>query len=517
MPINRFGPAERVVVASQPLAIDAAHAVLAAGGSVVDAAVSAAAVLCVVEPGSTSVGGDLFALVWPTGAAAPAGLDSAGGAPAGMSVETLRGAGFTTMPRHGPWSVTVPGAVAGWGALLDRFGRLGLEQVLAPAVAVAEEGFRVTPRIAREWASAVGKLARDAAAAAVFLDGGRAPAAGERWANPALGALLRRLGAEGLRSVYAGELADRIAHAVAVLGGPLTAEDLAAWTGPEWVDALTVEFDGVTVHELPPPSQGLVALQAIALYADCDRGDPIDAEHAAIEALKIAFAQAHAHLADPATTPGVAGRLLDPRHLAALRAGIDPRRATPAARVGPASDTVFLAVADVAQGACALIQSLYEGFGSGIGVPGLGFVLQNRAACFDLDPGHPNHPAPRKRPYHTIIPALLSRDGVFAGCLGVVGGFMQPQGHLQVLRNVVERGLTPQQAVDAPRFRLHGGNHVAYEQGADPALLAALAGRGHHLTTAHPDTVGGAQLILRDGDALVGGTDRRKDGRVPAG
>ena len=187
MPINRFGPAERVVVASQRLAIDTAHAVIAAGGSVVDAAVSAAAVLCVVEPGSTSVGGDLFALVWPTGAAAPARLDAAGGAPAGMSVETLRGAGYTTMPRHGPWSVTVPGAVAGWGALLDRFGRLGLEQVLAPAVAVAEEGFRVTPRISREWASAAGKLARDAAAAAVFLAGGRAPAAGERWANPAAG------------------------------------------------------------------------------------------------------------------------------------------------------------------------------------------------------------------------------------------------------------------------------------------------------------------------------------------
>ena len=302
-----------------------------------------------------------------------------------------------------------------------------------------------------------------------------------------------------------------------VLGGPLTAEDLAAWPGPEWVDTLTGELDGLTIHELPPPGQGLVALQAIALYAGCDRRDPSTPSTPRSRASR--SRSRRATRTSPTRRPRRGSRAA-PRSRAPRDAAgrtIDPRRATPAARIGPASDTVFLAVADVEQGACALIQSLYEGFGSGIGVPGLGLRPAEPGACFDLDPAHPNHPAPGKRPYHTIIPALLSRDGAFAGCLGVVGGFMQPQGHLQVLRNVVERGMTPQQAVDAPRFRLHGGNHVAYEEGADPALLAALAARGHHLTTAHPDTVGGAQLILRDGDALVGGSDRRKDGGVDLG
>ena len=511
---GRFGPSERVVVASHPLATEAAHNILDAGGTVVDAAVSAAAVLTVVDPRSTGIGGDLFAMVWPEGEDRPIGLNAAGCAPSGMTVAALQAEGFRSMPQTGPWSVTVPGAVDGWRVLLGRYGRLEPGRVLEPAVRAAVDGFRITPAVAREWAATVDKLSSDVTASAVFLADGRPPAAGERWANPDYGQLLQRLGQEGWDIFYRGDVAQTIATAVEAAGGPLRFDDLAGWEGTEWVEALTVEFGGWTIHELPPPGQGLVALIAIALYELLPHTDAADAEHAAIEAVKVAFREAYGTLADPAFADVPVLELLHDDQLRSLARAVDMTRAAPG-QVGPATDTVYLAVADAEQGGCSLIQSLYEGFGSGLGVPGLGLTLQNRGGCFELDDAHPNRPEPGKRPYNTIMPAMLSDGGRFTGCMGVVGGFMQPQGHLQVLRNVVERGMTPQEAVDAPRLRVFSGRAVGVEQGFDADVLRALSDRGHEIGALGIHEAGGAQLILRSDDHFLGGSDRRKDGHEP--
>jgi gamma-glutamyltranspeptidase/glutathione hydrolase len=502
-----------MVATSHPRAAQAGLDMLDAGGSAADAAVAAAAVLNVVDPRSTGIGGDAFALCWFGDAEAPTALAAAGPAPAAMSVDALRAAGFDAMPGLGPWSITVPGSVSGWAALLDRYGRLGLERVLAPAIDLAEHGFAVTPVVAGEWAANVGRLAHDAAATAAFLPGGRAPRAGERFANPALGATLRRLAAAGPDELYRGALGDAIGAAVTAAGGPLRAEDLAAWAGAEWVEPITLRYRGVDVYELPPPGQGLIALQALALYEAIAPADPADQEHVAAEALKLAFADAQAYVADPDVEAVPTGALLSDRYLAERRAAIDPRRAGDAI-AGRPGDTVYVAAVDADGGACSFIQSLYEGFGSGVCVPDTGVLMQNRGSSFVLDDEHPNRPAGGKRPYHTIIPALLARDGEMLGCLGVVGGFMQPQGQLQILRGVLERGLDPQEALDAPRFRVLGGRRLGLEPGFDDGVRAELSARGHELSELGRFEGGGAQLVLRADDGLRGASDRRKDGHA---
>lgn len=506
-------PEGGMVVTSHPLAVEAGTRVLAAGGSAVDAAVAAAAVLTVADPRSTGLGGDLFALVWPAGASAPVGLEAAGPGPALLDLEIVRGAGFERMPRSGPWSVTVPGAPAGWTALLESFGRIPVAEVLEPAITAAEQGFDVTPGVAEEWLSAVDKLRADAAAAELFLPGDRAPAAGERFANPDLGATLRRFVAEGSEPFYRGDIAERIAAAVEARGGVLRAGDLAEWEGPSWVEPISVPFRDTRVFEMPPPGQGVVALESLAIYDGFEStGGPLD-DHRAIESLKRSIDDAAAVVADPRFTPSRAGELLSEAHLAARRASIG-ELAEAARSAGIATDTVYIAVVDRDGNACSLIQSVYEGFGSGVGVPGTGLVLQNRASGFTVEDGHPNRPEPRKRPFHTIIPAMIGRRGGFAGCLGVVGGYMQPQGQLQVLRNVLDRGMTAQQAVDAPRFRSYDGLAVHLEAGFPADVAADLAARGHEIHPLPRFECGGAQLILRDGARLDGGSDSRKDGMV---
>ncbi len=501
------------MVSSHPLATAAGHEILEAGGSVVDAAVAAAAVLTVVDPRSTGIGGDLFAMIWPKDGSEPVGLNAAGCAPAGMTVENLRAQGFVTMPQQGPWSVTVPGAVGGWRALLARFGEMGVDGVLAPAVRIASDGFRVTPVVGREWVKNAEKLRQDKAANEAFLSHGQPPAIGMHWANPDYARLLERLSREGLESFYRGDIAERIAGAVQAGGGPLRAEELMSWDGTEWVTPRDVTFGDLTVHELPPPGQGLVALMAIAMYDLHAFTDPVDSAHVAIEALKLAFSEGQSRLGDPCVVDVPIDELLASNAVQELAARIDMQQARET-HIGPPSDTVYLAVVDADRGACSLIQSVYEGFGSGVGVPGLGMMLHNRGGCFELQEGHPNAPLPGKRSYHTIIPAMLSKEGVYHGCLGVVGGFMQPQGHLQVLRNVIEHGMAPQEAVDAPRFRALSGNHVGFEAGFDQDIVAGLAQRGHKVVGLDPDEAGGAQLILRTADGFLGGSDRRKDGHA---
>jgi gamma-glutamyltranspeptidase/glutathione hydrolase len=500
-----------MAVSSQPLATAAAIEILGVGGSAADAAVAAAATLCVVEPRATGIGGDVFALWWPAGARGPLALDAAGPSAAGATVERVRAAGHEQMPATGPWSITVPGAVAGWAQLLDRAGALGLEQVLRPAIRHAEQGFAVTPVIADEWGAQAGRVAGDATAREVFLPGGRAPRAGERFANPDLGALLRLLARDGADGFYRGTPAERIGEAVERAGGPLSAGDLAAWAGARWVTPLRRTYRDLELICPPPPGQGIVALEALAIFEGLRASDRGEEEHFAIEALKRAFADARDHLADPLFADVPVQRLLAAEQIAFRRAAVGAEAADVAAP-GPPTDTVYLAVVDGEGNACSLIQSLYSGFGSGIGVPGLGITLQNRGKGFVLDDGHPNRLEPGKRPYHTIVPAMLARDGSFAGCLGVVGGFMQPQGQMQIVRHLVDHDLDIAGAVAHPRIRYLDGCDIGAEPGYDPAVLDELRRRGHRVRELSNFGAGGAQAIVRDGDRLHAASDPRKDG-----
>ncbi len=502
-----------MVAASHPLAVDAAVAVLAEGGTAADAAVAAAAMLTVVDPRSTGIGGDLFALYWEPGADAPVGLAAAGGAPAGMTVEALRAQGFDAMPPDGPWTATVPGAPWGWTELVDRYGSLDRARILAPAVAAARDGFAVAPIVAEEWHLGADKLRRNPDAAALFLPDGRVPEAGTTFTNPGLADALETFIRDGHQPFYSGGFATGYADAVGRLGGPLQAGDLNDWPGPEWVDPIRGQFRGVDIFEMPPPGQGVVVLEAAQLYQGLVSSSVGEADHQLAECLKVAFGDAADHVADPRFGPVPVEHLLDPDRLAKVRDLIDSQ-ASDFRGPGVASDTVYVCVVDRSGAACSLIQSLYESFGSGVMAPGSGLLLHNRGNGFTLRDGHPNRPEGGKRPYHTIIPAMLGESTGFRGCLGIVGGFMQPQGQLQILRNVFDRGMSAQEAIDAPRLRVTRGHQLALEAGYDAAAAAELAARGHEITDLPRFECGGAQMILRTESGLDGGSDRRKDGYV---
>jgi gamma-glutamyltranspeptidase/glutathione hydrolase len=394
--------------------------------------------------------------------------------------------------------------VSGWAALLERHGRLGLDRCLAPAIAAAEGGFTLTPVIAGAWAASQDVLADDAETAAWYLP---APARGATHRQPQLADTLRRLAEEGPDALYRGPVARAICDVTW-----LDEQDLADHR-PEWVQPLRHPYRGVEVVELPPNGQGAAALQALGLYGGFDppAHEP-DRVHLQVEAMKLAFADAYAHLSDAPLPDGY----LDEAYLAARRALVAPGRAgMPVAGTLPRGGTVYLCVVDEQRRACSFIQSLYYGFGSGVGAPGTGIVLQNRASGFSLEPGHPNRLAPGRRPFHTIIPGLLLRDGALAGPFGLMGGSMQPQGHLQLVAALVDRQLDPQAALDAPRWRVEpdaDGWALALEAGL-AGSLDELRRRGHR---AHVERdageFGGGQAILLDGDALIGGSEPRKDG-----
>lgn len=503
-----------VVATSHPLAVEAGLDMLRKGGTAADAAVAAGAVLAVVDPRSTGIGGDVFALYWASGANEPIVLAGSGGAPKGLDMAALRAAGHTSMPIEGPWTVTVPGVPAAWFSLSERFGKLGLGPVLDPAIGHARDGFVVTPMVADEWAMSAPTLKVTEAASSCFLPGGVAPSAGDRFANPDLAGVLDRIRTEGPRGFYEGEVAERIATAVRSAGGPFEVEDLSEWAGPTWEEPIRGSFRGLDIFQTPPPGQGLIVIEALALLEHFGDLPFAVRDHVAIESLKLAFKDAHDVVADPRFGPVDVDGLLAPERLVSLRGRISIEEAS-VAYPERGSDTVYVAVVDHDGNCCSFIQSLYYGFGSGVGVEGTGIVLQNRGAGFTFSEGHPNAPAPGKRPFHTIIPSMVGDTGTPWAVLGVVGGYMQPQGQLQILRNLLDDEMEPQAALDAPRFRVHDGRRVALEPGFGTERIAPLLERGHEITDLSRFQAGGAQLIRLEPDGrTAGATDPRKDGIV---
>ena len=507
---------------SHPLASGAALRVLEEGGNAFDAAVAAVAMLGVVEPHMTGVGGDMFALAWSAREERLVGLDGSGRSGALCTPERIAADGHTGVPATGAPAVTIPGALSAWAALLERHGTLDLADALAPAIRIAEEGFPVSPIIARQWRGEEAKLGADAGAAATYLVDGRAPRAGEWFANPDLARTYRRIAAEGPGVLYGGALGREVAERVRALGGYLTLEDLA---GQEvrWVEPLSVDYKGHTLWELPPAGQGLAALEMLKMLEGFDlagmgHNSPAYLHHL-VEAKKLAYADAARYVADADHMDAPPDGLLDPGYLAGRAARIDPARAAddpdPGA-LGTASETVYLATADQEGNMVSFICSIFGYFGSGVVVPGTGFALQNRGAGFTAEEGHPNRVGPAKRPFHTIIPAFVTKDAKPWMAYGVMGGPMQPQGHVQVLLNVLEFGMDPQEAIDAARFRHLSGHQVAVEK-ADPALAAGLQALGHEVVDWRRTDFGGAQMVVRLERGWAAASDPRKDGLAIGG
>ncbi len=513
--------AQGLAATSQPLAAQAGLDVLKAGGNAVDAAIAVAATLCVVEPCSTGLGGDAFALIWQEEDQKLYGLNASGPAPQRLTAEYVRSLGYKIFPDMGPLAVTVPGSLRGWETALARFGTMPLGSLLERPLAYALDGFPVSQRIARTWAAHTTKLDAHPDSRRVWLPAGSAPHTAAMFRNPELARTLQIIAAEGVDAFYQGEIADQIVATVQAAGGVMTHADLASYHA-EWVDPICLPYnDQFSFYEIPPNGQGLTALIALNMARRFDLHSSgygtADYWHTLIEVMKLAFADAQTYIADPrfAAVP-VEGLLSDA--YAAGRAGLirpdsalTPFPGTP----DRSGDTVYLTVADGAGNMVSWIQSLYANFGSGLTAGSSGILLQNRGANFSLIPGHPNEAAPGKRPYHTIIPGFITKNGQAWSSFGVMGGFMQPQGHLQVGLNLVEFGMDPQTALDAPRFNWLQDKEVALETAVSNPMRRELSRRGHWLTPKNaPVFYGGGQVIVRDAASgvLIGGSEPRIDG-----
>ncbi len=518
-----------MVATSQTLAVAAGLQVLQAGGSAADAAIATAAALNVTEPTSTGLGGDAFALFYEAKTRRVYALNGSGRAPYALTLERLQKESLSQgLPLDHPYTITVPGAAAAWCDLVERFGRLPLAQTLSPAIRLAEEGFPVSPITSYYWQrGAQGILSRAYNGRELTLDG-RGPRPGELFRNPGLVRTLRFLAEGGKKAYYEGPIAEAVAAAVQLAGGCLTQEDLAAHTST-WTEPISTTFRGLRVYECPPNGQGLAALLALNLLEGFDLASlpalSVARLHLEIEAMRLAFADTCRFVADPAFSPLPLEGLLSKDYAAQRRKLIDPQRAVPEIQHGTppgSSDTVYLTVVDAEGNACSFIGSNYRGFGTGIVPPGWGFSLQNRGLGFSLDPQSPNALAPGKRPYHTIIPALTTHDadGALYASFGVMGGFMQPHGHVQGLLGLVEDGLNPQQALDRPRHFIEPGDpagQVSLEDGIAPAVLAGLKAMGHPvkpISGMNRTMFGRGQVICRDAGSgvLCGGSDPRADG-----
>ncbi len=513
--------AERGVVAtSQPLAAQAGLAMLQQGGNAVDAAIAAAVALTVVEPTSNGIGGDLFALVWD--GTNLHGLNASGRAPAALRRELVEQRGHTTMPTRDWLAVTVPGAPAGWRDLHGHFGRLRFPALFEPAISYAEQGYPVSAVASYYWARAAAAYRELPGAefrgwAETFAPGGTAPTPGSRWSSPGHARTLSRIAETAAGDFYQGEIASTIAAFAAETGGLITERDLAQHVNT-WVEPISARYRGYDVWEIPPNGQGLTTLIALnildGLRVSEHPRDSAHSYHLQIEAIKLAFADAQRYIADPEHVPVPTEELLSRDYAAARRALITEQALEPQPGDPQRGGTVYLCTADRDGMMVSLIQSNYMGFGSGIVVPNTGIALQNRGAGFVLDPDHPNCVAPGKRPFHTIIPGFLTRDGEAIGPFGVMAGHMQPQGHLQMMVNTLDYGLNPQASLDAPRWYWSQGRRIQLEPNTPTAIVDELRARGHQVTvTEERGLFGRGQIIWRlPSGSYVAGSDGRTDG-----
>ncbi|MDA1299582.1 MAG: gamma-glutamyltransferase family protein [Proteobacteria bacterium] len=507
--------ARNIVATSQPLATQAGIAALRAGGNAVDAALAAAITLTVVEPNNNGIGSDAFALIWADGSLH--GLNGSGRSPAGLTPE--RFAGRQSMPVLGWDAVTVPGAVSMWVALSDRFGCLPFADLFTDAIRHAREGYQVGPVTGASWPGAVRRFAEFPAFQSTFTLDGRAPRIGETMFLPDHGATLQAIADSHGESFYRGDLAEAMVQDAARHGGALTLADLDGHRC-DWVAPLTVNWQDFTLHEIPPNGQGLMAQIALGILSllDIDHYalDSADSVHLQVEAIRRAYGVVERQLADPDFMSVDPRDLLSPGYLRSLADTVDLHRVGETITLpatGP--DTVYLTAADANGMMVSLIQSNYQGFGSGVVVPGTGISLQNRGSGFTLEPGHPNQVAGGKRPFHTIIPGFVTRQGKPVMSFGVMGGHMQAQGHVQMMVRIIIHGQNPQAASDAPRWHLTEAGRLALEPGFNTTVAKDLSSRGHDLFGDLPAGLfGGAQLIVKLDDGYCGASDHRKEGHA---
>jgi len=514
-----------MVATSQPLAAQAGLQVLQAGGNAIDAAIATAAALTVVEPSANGIGGDAFALIWHQGQLH--GLNASGPAPMAISRDALSAAGHQSVPQYGALPVTVPGTPSAWAAMAQRFGRLPLSRSMAGAISLAQEGFPVSPMVALAWQQAYRNFTREFKEVHfkswfdTFSIADRAPQAGEIWQAPDHARTLQAIADDNAHSFYQGPLAEQTAAFIRAAGGYMAVSDLANFQ-PQWVAPISANYRGYDVWEIPPNGHGLVALLALNILKgfDFSERDTLLTYHRQIEAIKLAYADGFAHIADPDHMRVSVAELLSDAYADERRQCIGARATLPLAGQPARGGTVYLCTADSQGNMVSYIQSNYMGFGSGLVVPGTGIALHNRGSNFTLDATHPNCLAPGKRPYHTIIPGFLSKDGQAVGPFGVMGGFMQPQGHVQMVMNTIDFGLNPQAALDAPRWEWERGNKVSIEHSTAEHLFRGLgsAGLGHALSwSGNQLGFGRGQIIWRNQQGvLCGGTEPRTDGCVAA-
>lgn len=509
-----------MVCSSQPLAAQAGLDVLRRGGNALDAAIATAAVLAVVEPTSNGLGGDAFAQIWMDGRLY--GLNSSGPAPALADAQFLRER-YGTVPEQGWYAVNVPGIPAAWAEAHRRFGRMPFAELFESAIGYAEDGYPVAPVVSRLWRDDFEIFSRFRGEEIfepwfdTFTLNGEPPKAGEIIRLPDLAASLRELAATGCESFYRGDLAKRIDCWSRKTGGWLRYGDLADYR-PEWVEPISVDYRGYRVWELPPNGHGLVVLMTLGILSGFGRLDGSEESvHRAIEAMKLAYADGKAYITERRDMPYTVEQLLNPDYLASRRALIGETAIEPAPGTPNCGGTVYFCTADGEGNMVSWIQSNYNGFGSGVVVPGTGIALHDRGCNFSLDPASPNCMAPGKRPYHTIIPGFLTKDGRAVGPFGVMGAFMQPQGHVQVMINLLDRGMNPQEALDAARWQWVGGKTIELEPEFPKDAAAGLSARSHELSSGDSVNFGRGQIIWRDeSGVLCGATEPRADGGIAA-
>ncbi|MEK6289003.1 MAG: gamma-glutamyltransferase [Acidobacteriota bacterium] len=509
-----------MVASSQPLASQVGLDVLKRGGNAVDAAIAMAAVLNVTEPMMTGVGGDMFALVYWAKTGELKGLNASGRAPRALNLDYFAKKGIRTMPDSGMEPITVPGAFDGWVTLLEKYGTVKLTELLLPAIEYAENGFPVMGKAAADWADSVAKLKRTPASSSNYLVDGRAPRAGEIFRQKNLARTFRTLARGGRDAFYKGEIARAIVDYCQKNGGFLSMQDFAEHKS-EWVEPISTDYRGYKVYECPPNGQGLTALLTLNILEGFDLSSmstrPDLYYHTLIEATKLAFADRGKYIADPAFAKVPVAELLSKEYAAGRRALIKPDRVIETPEPGVVinhNDTVYFTVVDKDRNAVSFINSLFESFGSGIVAGDTGIVLHDRGSGFSLDPNHVNRLEPGKRPFHTIIPSMVFKDGKLLMSFGVMGGAIQPQGHVQVLTNLIDMGMNLQQAIEAPRFRYMSGKRVLFEDAMTEPIIRSLIERGHQRATQAGASMGGGQAIMIDplSGTLMGASDPRKDG-----